>query len=177
MVSGNFTHTILTYNADLKQQWRDGIFKKKWREDYPQLFDGDDLSFALNQKNQHFGEWFAAIHYFKKGWSVFIEHYVYSREKTSLFHTIREKKNEKVKRLLGEEGFDFLRYPYIEGRKRRVRPPDLFIFNDRDRFFFAEVKRGKDTLSDSQKILFPQIRKKFGTKIELVQVVKENICD
>lgn len=147
----------------------DGILREEWYKDYPQLFDGDDLSMALNQKNQHFGEWFIAIHYFKKGRRVFIEHYVYSRKKTNSSYAIREKKNEEVKRLLGREGFDFLRKP--PGGKK-IRPPDLFIFNEKGKFFFAEVKWGhKDKLRDCQKTLFSQIKKKFGVEIELVYVL------
>lgn len=171
MGSGNFTYNFLRYNPDLKQKWREGRLQREWREAYHQLFDDDDLSLALNQIPMHFGEWFAAIHYFKKGWSVFMEHYVYSREKANSFYAIREEKKNKVKQLLGTEGFDFLRNPYLEGKKRRIRPPDLFIFKDRHRFFFAEVKWGKDKLRDYQKTLFGQISEKFGTNIEVVDVV------
>jgi len=168
MSSSDFKIKLLKYNSSLRQKWLDGTLQREWYKDYPQLFDGDDFSIALNQKNNHFGEWYTAIHYFKKGWRVLIEHYAYSREKTSPFYTIREKKNEEVKRLLGREGFDFLRY--LGGKKRQVRPPDLFIFNQKSKFFFAEVKWGQDKLRDYQKKLFRQIIKKFGVKIELVYV-------
>lgn len=159
----------LRYDSSLKEKWTRGELQQSWSRKYPDLFDEDDLDFALNQKNQHFGEWFAAIYYFQRGWKVFIEHYAYGRRKNSPFFHIRERKNKKVKQLIGEKGFNFLRY--LGGKERQIRPPDLFVFNDKGKFFFAEVKWGTDRLRNYQQNFFSQIKKKIGARIELISVL------
>lgn len=57
----------LTYDYGLRLQFLLGKIQKKWRREYPHIFDDEDLRLALSQPKYHFGEWLVAIHYAKKG--------------------------------------------------------------------------------------------------------------
>jgi len=51
---------------------------RRWRSEYPHIFDSDDLRLALAQPRNHFAEWFVAIHLFHRdGAYSLLEKYLY----------------------------------------------------------------------------------------------------
>ena len=73
-----------TYSSIFLKRWRSGSLPKEWQRKHPDIFDKDDLRIALSQPKYHFGEWFAAIHYAKKGYRVLVEKYLYQNHARKL---------------------------------------------------------------------------------------------
>ena len=142
----------------LKQEWTSGKLLIKWKREYPDLFDEEDLRIALSQPQFHFYEWIAALHYFGLGFNVLIEQYIYQPHKRKL---------GLLEKLIGTEGINFLR---SQIKTNRTQPPDLFVYKDK-KFFFVEVKGPRDKLQENQKGFFSGIEKYFKTEIVLLTLV------
>ena len=127
----------------------------RWRAEYPNAFDDEDLRLALSQNRYHFGEWCVAVHYAKLGYDVLVEKYLYKNHPRKL---------EIINGFFTPEQIDFLKYP-----KPRHQAPDLFVYKGKD-FFFVEVKRDSDRLGKSQQTCFENIEKEFGCKVILVSI-------
>lgn len=129
----------LSYPAHSYVAWKKGRFHHKWFRQFRSAFDKDDLRIVRNQheNGNHFGEWFTAVYYAKKGYGVLVEKYIYGNH---------PRKREVILRMLGERGLALLR----KWRKlHHCQPPDLLVFRDKT-CFFVEVKRGRDFLRDCQ---------------------------
>ena len=44
----------LEYHADQRRRFREGILRRQWRDQFPQLFDHDDFTRASNRTRGHF---------------------------------------------------------------------------------------------------------------------------
>jgi hypothetical protein len=52
----------LEYHADQRRRFREGILRRQWCDQFPQLFDHDDFTRASNRTRSYFFfEWLAAI--------------------------------------------------------------------------------------------------------------------
>lgn len=147
----------LSYDPKLYEKWLDGSLKKEWAKDYPDLFDEDDFRITVKQKGFHFGEWFAAIYYHKRGYKVLIEKYIYNNH---------PKKLKVANNILGKDNVKYL-------LNLENQPPDLFVYKGKD-FFFAEVKKDADRLSRSQEECFNKMAKKLKTRFEVVELKKKS---
>lgn len=146
---------ILIYNPELLKRWRQGILPKEWQQKYPHIFDKDDLRIALSQPKYHFGEWVTAIHYAKQRYDVLVEKYLYKNH---------ERKLKIISRFFTPAQISVLKYS-----KPRHQAPDLFVYRGK-KFFFVEVKRDGDCLSQSQENCFRNIEKKLKCKVQILYV-------
>jgi hypothetical protein len=91
----------LRYDPSLLMSWKTGRLHDEWFSNYKGLFDTDDLRLASTQhpRGYHFGEWFTAIHYHKKGYRVLQSKYANPRHTT---------KHAKALRLLDERQLAWL---------------------------------------------------------------------
>ena len=142
----------LSYAKKNYDEWRGGTLQKIWHKQFRGIFDEDDLRISLTQPRYHFGEWFVAIHYAKKGYKVLVEKY--------LLYKSHPKKYSLITQILNQKQIEF-----IQNYKPRHQPPDLLVYSDTAKKFFVEVKRGNDILNESQKRFFNEIEKKTGIDV------------
>jgi len=154
-----------SYDPKLWDRWKTGKLAKELKKKYPKLFDDKDLQLTVSQPSWHFIEWLGAIHYYRQGFNVLVEQYIYNPH---------PRKQQIVKKFVGEDGFRFLRR---EDKRKKTQPPDLFVYKGKE-FFFAEVKR-TDKLSPAQKNFFKQIEKRFKKQMIKKQVVllQAKVCE
>ena len=139
--------TLTFPRADWKL-YRKGILYGRWRRKYgrTQIFsENDEWVWTSNQipatcphKIKHifgFGELFAAIHYMNLGYGVAWEYWGKNWEARSYFKAVD---------ILGEKAADYI-------CKSQPQPPDLFVVDKRNRFFFVEVKLPNDRLNQKQR--------------------------
>src|SRR3989344_7732633 len=142
----------LSYAKKNYDEWRGGTLQKIWHKQFRKIFDKDDLRIALTQPRYHFGEWFVAIHYANKGYKVLVEKYLYRNH---------SRKFKIISRFFTPQQIGILKYP-----NPRHQSPDLFVYRDK-KFFFVEVKLGKDRLRRSQKNCFKNIEKKLRCEVKV----------
>ena len=66
---------IIYCTQELRDRWPVSL-ARLWRNDYPNLFDDDDVRLSRLQTRNHFNEWFAAIYVFhSRGLLSLIEKY------------------------------------------------------------------------------------------------------
>jgi hypothetical protein len=126
----------------LRTLWPDPL-AGRWREEYPNIFDDDDVRLTGRQRRNHFCEWFAAICLF------------HSRGVLSLVEKYRRGKAHPCKR----EPFERL-FSVTERRRLNeicadcsVQPPDQLIYTPAfTQRGFVEVKGPGDRLSEPQLI-------------------------
>ena len=133
----------------------------QWRQQYPDLFDDDDLRLTKLQNRNHFCEWFAAIHLFQsRGVLSLIEKY---RRKEAHPH-----KWERFVRLLSPEQRDLLNNIC---KSCAVQPPDLLLYApDLRDFWFAEIKGPRDDLSEKQRRSHTAITEQLKVSVEMIEV-------
>lgn len=158
---------IITYNPKLEEEWKSKSRKlqEEWLEKYPTVLSRAEYdSFVKPQLNMgntqlyHFVEWFTAIEYHKRGWKVLVEQYMFPKHK----------KLDEVKKLVGEDKLHIIQ----EWGSGVSQAPDLFIYNDKGDFFFVEVKRKGDKLSESQIEHFRRIEQELGKdKVKIVRLI------
>lgn len=141
----------LFYNPDLLKQWRAKALQQEWYKMYKGIFDEDDLRIALSQPRYHFGEWFVAIHYAEKKYSVLVEKYIYKNH---------PHKFKIISRYFSPEQISIFRLP-------QFKLPDLFVYRGEE-FFFVEVKRDSDRLGKGQNDYFQKLEKKLNCKVQVV---------
>lgn len=137
----------LTYPLIDRVLYRKGILYGRWRRKYgrAQIFlENDEWVWNSNQiptKCPHkiknifgFGELFAAIHYINRGYEVMWEYWGRNWDAPSY---------RKAVEILGEEAADFI-------CKSQPQPPDLFVVDKKNRFFFVEVKLPTDSHKSKQ---------------------------
>ncbi|OGF66606.1 hypothetical protein A2757_00930 [Candidatus Giovannonibacteria bacterium RIFCSPHIGHO2_01_FULL_48_47] len=143
---------FLFYFPELFEKWKAKRLQRTWRRKFRKIFDKDDLRIALTQPRYHFGEWFVAIHYANKGYKVLVEKYLYRNH---------SRKFKIISRFFTPQQIGILKYP-----NPRHQSPDLFVYRDK-KFFFVEVKLGKDRLRRSQKNCFKNIEKKLRCEVKV----------
>lgn len=150
----------LTYPQQLFKFWKAGHVHRVWFWEYEDLFDQSDLSVIRNQywRGHHFGEWFTAIHFWKKGYKVLIEKYAFRKHKKHFASAVE---------VVGKDGMEFL----ARHARSIAQPPDLLVFDpDAKFYFFAEVKRERDRMREKQARFFQELEKKLGCQVLVVNL-------
>ena len=153
--------TQIYYDEALRQAWPRPL-AKQWAEQYPQLFDADDLRLTVRQPNNHFAEWFAAIHLFHRdGVLALVEKYIYAT------HPAKRRQVLQIQDGLLETLQDIR-------RSFKVQPPDLLLYSPRRGLCgFAEAKgipgdrrQPSAKQSESHRV----IKQRLGVDVELLTV-------
>jgi len=140
------------YNIGLKDKWNSGTIQHIWKKRY-KTFDEDDLRLSLSQ-------WIAAIYYAKHGYKILVEKYLYKNHP----HKI-----EIISNILNPKDINFLK-----NYKPHCQAPDLFVFKD-NKYFFVEVKRDNDHLSQRQNNFFKNIEKNLKCKVKILHVLPKKV--
>lgn len=138
---------------------------QQWYDQFPGLFDEDDLRLAQSQPGYHFHEWFVATYLFHRDSShSLMEHYAYPSHahKQDVYRAaltdVQRHELESIEREL------------------HVQLPDLLVFAPGySSFSFAEVKGPGDQLSAKQLDSHAAIRDRLRVSVEIVNVVLTNI--
>jgi hypothetical protein len=143
----------------IRDLWPDPL-AGQWLQQYPDIFDADDLRLAMSQPKNHFCEWFAAIHLFhREGAYSLVEKYVYQNHpaKVARMATLLSERERKT--------LDAIRLGHA------VQPPDLLVFVPKtNRYWFAEVKGPDDRLSAKQIRSHDAITRQLGVPVEIIEV-------
>lgn len=107
-----------------------------------------------------------ARHFLLKGYCVLPEKYL---------SPTRPIARRKATEVLGGSGVAFLLRERRFSSKLRWSPhPDLLVFKSKAKsFFFVEVKRDADRLSDAQRRFFPRIERKLRCRVVVVKLQAE----
>jgi hypothetical protein len=151
--------TTIYCTRAIKNLWPDPL-ARQWLQQYPNVFDEDDLRLTVNQPKNHFCEWFAAIHLFQReGAHSLVEKYVFQNhpKKVACLASLLSARERKT--------LDAIREAYA------VQPPDLFVFVPKTtRYWFAEVKGPGDRLSAKQIRSHDAIMRELGVPVETIEV-------
>jgi hypothetical protein len=137
----------ITYPRADRELYRQGKLYGRWKRKYGRTSIFLELSKWIKTSGQipykcphkiksiyGFGELFAAIHYMNLGYEVTWEYWGRQWEPPSYFKAIK---------ILGETAADFI-------CQSHPQPPDLFVVDRKNRFFFVEVKLPGDELNEKQ---------------------------
>jgi hypothetical protein len=151
--------TVIYCTRAIRHLWTDPL-ASQWHDQYPDLFDENDLRLAGTQPKYHFCEWFAAIHLFQRDGALsLVEKYVYPSH---------SRKVALLDKRMG--GAAHVRLDEICARSH-VQPPDLFVFHpDTGCYWFAEVKGPRDRFSKQQTASHQAINEELGVKVEVIWV-------
>lgn len=152
-------HTTIHFTKAIRDLWPDPL-ALHWLQQYPDLFDADDLRLTKTQPKNHFYEWFAAIHLFERdGAHSLVEQYVYKTHPT------------KMAKLVSLLSLD--QRTILDGIRKThaVQLPDLFVFvPNSTRYWFAEVKGPRDRVSEKQAASHNAITRELGVSVEIIEV-------
>ena len=154
--AGSLKGVVVCYPAKLLNEWKRGRLILLWQCRYKGLFTEDDFRIAWNQRHsgQRFAEWRAAIHYHNKGYRVLSRYY----------RRIWEAKFREAEAVIGKRGINLL-----TPKRKGAVPPDLLVYRRGQRsYFFVEVKRDSDRLSNKQKEFFLAIEKLLGHPVRVL---------
>src|SRR5882724_9579552 len=137
----------LTFPRADRELYRKGKLYGRWRRKYgrTQIFlENDEWVWTSNhipctcphkiKRIYGFGELFAAVHYINLGYEVTWEYWGKNWNSPS---------HRKAVQILGKEAADLI-------CQSQPQPPDLFVVDRKNRFFFVEVKLPTDKLNDKQ---------------------------
>lgn len=146
------------YNEQTRDSFRSGELREKWRQKYPMLFDEQDYLIARNQPLYHFFEWQAAILlYEREGLLSLVEKYEFKKHKEQ--HSL-------FLELVPNEVINLHKSPPFKNQQL----PDLFVYSaDKTRWYFCEVKGGRDKFRPVQEKFFTEIEKITDHPIELIK--------
>jgi hypothetical protein len=138
----------LMYSPADRELYRAGKLYSRWRKKYKKstLFlemlesEATQEQFPVNSSHRlkniyGFGELFAGIHYLDRGFKDVNRYYYYCHAGYDSY--------EKAVGILGPQAAKFICRPHPQ-------PPDLFVVDRKDRFFFVEVKLPSDRLNQKQ---------------------------
>jgi hypothetical protein len=152
--------TTIYCTAQVRELWPRPL-AHRWLEEYPNIFDADDLRLTKFQPKNHFCEWFAAIHLFQ------------SRAALSLVEQYRRLgahpwKKKRFERLLSPEERRTLNDICAA---YGVQPPDLLVYTpDFKERWFVEVKGPGDRLSEKQLRSHRALATDLKIAVELIEV-------
>jgi len=138
------------YSSELKSHWPK--MAKQWLNQYPMLFDKDDLRLTVTQPWTHFFEWYVAIHLYQRfGVYSLLEKYGCKS------HSRKLKIFNELTSVIIRRKLDAIQDKY------NVQLPDLLVYKpDLKTFWFTEVKGNTDTLKhkqiDSHRDIIQQLR-------------------
>ncbi len=154
----------VSYPAALREKFKSGQLVTKLANDYPELYDQNDIALASGpqgQKGYHFVEWFAALALYKEyGLLSLIGKY----ECPS--HT---RKRDVIKKFMSAAEIDYISNPKEPFGSTQC--PDLLLYKaDYSDFCFCEVKGPGDSLKPNQAEYFQVIKEKFGKPVYLLNI-------
>lgn len=153
----------LTATQHQRTLFREGLLINKWAQQYPQVFDEDDLRLANKQGKlgYKFYEWLSAITIHNAtGYSVLMEKYEMPKH---------ARKHDIFKSIVPENVFKFIMDP----KEKRTQCPDLFCYNEsKTDWFLCEVKGKGDRLSKDQRQYFEKIESISGKEILIIKIDK-----
>jgi hypothetical protein len=127
------------YHADQRRRFGEGILRRQWLDQFPQLFDHDDFTRASNRTRPYFFyEWLAAI----------VLH-----QSTGFFALVTRYQTDARKRALLPDILPPAVLAVLADRTRwgKTQGPDLLMYApDYSDWFFCECKGPGDTISDRQ---------------------------
>ncbi len=152
-------HTTIYCTSAIRELWPKPL-AAQWLQQYPDVFDRDDLRLTVNQPRNHFCEWFAAIHLFHRDGALsLVEKYAFQKHRRKI-EMLASVLSERERRILDTIGKEF-----------RVQPPDLLVFMPKlRRYWFAEVKGPGDRLSEKQAKSHDAITSELGVPVEVIEV-------
>jgi hypothetical protein len=146
----------------------------RWREQYPDLFDEDDLALLVNQarRGYHFYEWYAAIHLFQRdGSRSLVEKYdTYENHRLNHRRQGHRRKVAEYERVVPESQRQVL---HEICSLCRAQLPDLLVMPaDGTSFAFAEVKGATDGSlhRQGQRCVRDAILQRLGVPVEVIRV-------
>ncbi len=149
--------TVIYCSRSLWSRWP-GL-ARHWHRRYPRLFDADDLRLTESQPKNHFKEWLAAIHVFRRDGAY------------SLIEKYNVKRAHPRKRPIFERLVSARQRSVLDAICSHVQPPDLFVFRPGSTvFWFAEVKGEGEPTSDKQIASHRLIERRLGVPVELIEV-------
>ncbi len=179
MTSGGALTTIYCPRV-LPKLWRTSLpeeppqLARQWYEQYPEIFDDDDLAHVVNQapRGYHFYEWYSAIHLFQRdGSRSLVEKYdSYENHRLNQRRRGHRRKVAEYERVVPETQKQMLHEICSEFR---VQLPDLLVLPaDGTSFSFAEVKGATDgTLNrEDQRGMRDAIRERLRVPVEVIKV-------
>lgn len=133
------------YHPDRRNQFMSGELVKQWKEQYPFLFDDDDVRLTKTQPESHFFEWLTAVLIYEAtGYYSMIENYIADKHRS---------KKQKFRTLVGETIFEF-------ADTHQAGLPDLFCYSSTsEEWFFCEVKGNNDRIRGNQSERFEELLK------------------
>lgn len=142
------------FHPDRRKQFINGHLVKQWRNQYPDLFDEDDVRLTVSQPTAHFYEWLAAILVYEAtGFLNLVEYYI---------SNTHPRKKALFREIVGEEIFR-----YVDTHQDGV--PDLFLYApDKKEWFFAEVKGNKDRIRNTQPERFAELLSLTGKEVDII---------
>ena len=175
MESVNESVTPASCPRNLRDLWRQqgSPLPGRWREQYPELFDDDDLRLAQGpQRKNHFCEWFAAIYLFQRdGARSLVEKYdTYENHRHNHLQKGHRRKVEEYESVVTEKERQIL---HAICSKYGVQLPDLLVMPaDDSKFSFAEVKGPNDNTLNrpDQRGSREAIRKRLKVQVEIIKV-------
>lgn len=143
------------FDNSQREKFKDGQLLYEWANQYPQLFDEQDLQIANHQNNAHFVEWSGAIHLYKTtGYLSLVEKYEFKRHK---------RKQKILKEIVTVDVLSLI-------SRRGVQCPDLFVYApDRTDWYFCEIKGPGDYLRRVQREYFEELSEASGKKIRILK--------
>jgi hypothetical protein len=152
----------LTYPPADRELYRKGILYGRWRRKHrrTQIFSENEEWIRNSRHIPHkcphkikriygFGELFVAVHYLKLKREVTWEYW--DRRCPSYFKAVQ---------ILGEEAAEVI-------CQSHPQPPDLFVVDRKNRFFFVEVKLPGDRLNKKQKTFNRRIERYLNKNMPL----------
>jgi hypothetical protein len=150
----------ITYNPQLHNRFKSGELIEEWAAQYSQLFDERTISHARNQAHlgYHFAEWLTAILVWNSTGYLCLGKY---------FEPSGGRQVEIMHRLLPEDTSNLIE----NWHDHHCQPPDwLFYAPDFSDWFFCEVKRDRDKLSNKQLEYFAKITEVTGKQVYIFKL-------
>jgi len=146
------------YQSSDREAFRAGALPRSWRKEYPSLFDQQDVRLALNQPNNHFFEWYAAIRIFaESGYLSLLEKYHF-------------KSHTRKYRRFGELAPPRVFYAATLARQYTAQPPDLFTYDPASGdWYFCEVKGPGGRFRPSQSFFFAVLEDVSGKPVNVIR--------
>lgn len=162
----NYGEGIYYIDPKLRISFQERVLSRQWREDYPFLFDEEDLILALHQSSNHFYEWYAAIQIYKDmKYLCLVEKYQFKKHK---------EQRKLYESIVPSDIVSFIDSKDFGGRQA----PDLLAYSpDTLDWFFCEVKGGKDRFHKGQEEAFEKLVKVSRKEILIMKIKPKEMVD
>ena len=146
---------------DQRAKWRALVLQPSWAQQYPQLFDDQDLRLATGPQGRagyHMVEWIGAIVlHTLTGFHALVSKYQFANH---------PRKRKVVESLGLSDALCRGRHPFSN-----IQGPDLLMYSPNSQnFWFCEVKGPGDTLKPDQADYFRFLESSTGQKVQLLKL-------